>query len=257
MVSRRQFLLGCAGAMAAMSVAAAWPAAKWCERMMNSVPVLLYHRVGSDKDDLTVSVAHFRRDMEFLQREGYHSLTLEQVQRHLQDRSLPLPERPVLITFDDGYLDNYTNAFPILDRCGLTASFFIIAGMLQEDERMTAAQIREMQRAGMHFGSHTMTHRPLGELERTDAAEELRQSREELEQLLGREVRFIAYPCGSYNDETLELAKQAGYCGGFSTRSGVTTFADELAIRRIPIFHHDRPVSYVMLKKGFLPRVSG
>ncbi|WP_346353784.1 polysaccharide deacetylase family protein [Azotosporobacter soli] len=255
MLSRRQFLLGCAGTMAAVAASSVLPEPGVWQRIFDSVPVLLYHRVGLEKDDLTVSVEHFRRDMAFLQREGYNTLSLAQVRRRLQDKDAKLPDRPVMITFDDGYLDNYTNAFPILQQYGLTASFYIIAGMLQDAERISPAQIKEMQRAGMDFGSHTMTHRPLAELTQSEAVAELAHSRDELEQLLGQAVHFVAYPCGSYSEKTLELAAQSGYCGGFSTRSGFTTFSDQLAIRRIPIFHHDRPVSYVMLKKGFLPRI--
>lgn len=257
MLSRRQFLKGCAVSLAALSSYALWPGCGALKQILESVPVLLYHRVGTDKDDLTVSVEHFRRDMEFLAREGYHTLSLAEARTRILDRSSPLPPRPLMITFDDGYLDNYLNAFPILAEYGLTASFYIISGMLDEEERVNAAQIREMRRFGMDFGSHTVTHRPLAELTPGEAREELQNSKRELEDLLGEAIHFIAYPCGSHNEETLKLAREAGYCGGFSTRSGFTTFSNQLSIRRIPIFHLDRPVSYVLLKKGFLPFVAG
>ena len=257
MLSRRVFLKGCAATLAAAASYSLLPDYGALQKLFDSVPVLLYHRVGTDKDDLTVSVEHFRRDMDFLAHSGYRTLSLAEVSAYLSDRSVALPPRSIMITFDDGYLDNYQNAFPILTEYGLTASFYIISGMLDEEERVNAAQIREMQRFGMDFGSHTVTHRPLGELSAAEAKAELSDSRETLQDLLGKAVDFVAYPCGSHTEETMRIVREIGYCGGFSTRSGFTVFSNHFSIRRIPIFHLDRPVSYVLLKKGFMPFVAG
>lgn len=255
MITRRQFLKGCVGAIAAISGISLLSEYKGIDKLIKSIPILLYHRVGLEPDDLTISVDHFHQDMELLSYGGYNALSLEQVKQHLQGDSLSLPSKPIIITFDDGYLDNYTNAFPILQKYSMVASFYIITGMVGNNDRLTISQIREMQRAGMDFGSHTVTHRSLAELIPSEAATELKRSKSDLEQIVGKAVDFIAYPCGSYKSETLEIAQEAEYLGGFSVQNGFAEFSNAFTIRRIPIFHYDRSIAYVMAKKGFLPRI--
>jgi peptidoglycan/xylan/chitin deacetylase (PgdA/CDA1 family) len=255
MITRRQFLKGCISTIATISGISLLAKYEGIDKLIKSIPILLYHRVGLEPDDLTISVKHFEQDMELLSYGGYNTLSLEQVKQHLQGNSVALPSKPIVITFDDGYLDNYTNAFPILQKYSMAASFYIITGMVGNNDRLTSSQIREMQTAGMDFGAHTITHRPLAELASKEATTELNQSKFDLEQIVGKSVDFIAYPCGSYNSQTLQIARQAGYVGGFSVQDGFAEFSNAFTIRRIPIFHYDRSIAYVMAKKGFLPRI--
>jgi peptidoglycan/xylan/chitin deacetylase (PgdA/CDA1 family) len=253
MITRRKFLTGCAGAAAALFSLSLLPEYKVIDQLMKSIPVLLYHRVGSETDDLTISSKRFEQDLESLSEEGYNTLSLAQVKQRLAGDDAKLPEKPIVITFDDGYLDNYTNAFPLLQKYAMKASFYIITGMMGNQDRLNAAQIREMEAAGMDFGSHTVTHRPLADLTPQEVKNELNQSKAALEQTLGKTVEFIAYPCGSYRPDTIQTASHAGYLGGFSTQYGFAAFTNHLAIRRIPVFHFDRSITYVMLRKGLLP----
>lgn len=257
MITRRQFLTGCAGAFAAISGVTLISNYELFSNILKSIPILLYHRVGIEPDDLTISIKHFEQDMEMLAYSGYNTLSLAQIKQHLHGDGVELPSKPLLITFDDGYLDNYTNAFPILQKYAMTASFYIITGMTGNNDRLTVAQIRQMQAAGMDFGAHTVTHRPLADLSAKEVTIELTKSKNDLEQILGKAVEFIAYPCGSYNTQTLTIAQEAGYLGGFSVQDGFANFSNALAIRRIPIFHYDRSILYVMAKKGLLPRMFG
>lgn len=252
MVTRRQFLIGCASTVAVISGTSFISEYK---KVVKSIPILLYHRVGPEIDDYTVSPIRFQNDMKTLSSKGYTCLSLQQVKQHLEDPSIPLPDKPLMLTLDDGYLDNYTNVFPILQQYAMKASFYIITGMVGAEDRLTASQIREMAAAGMDFGSHTVTHRFLASLTPTEMKTELTQSKFDLEQLLGKSVDFIAYPGGSYNSDTLKLAKEAGYCGGLSTHYGLEMFNNSFEIKRIPVFHYDRSISYVMLRKGLLPSV--
>jgi len=137
----------------------------------------------------------------------------------------------------------------------MVASFYIITGMVGNNDRLTISQIREMQTAGMDFGAHTVTHRPLAELVPREVTTELNKSKFDLEQIVGKSVDFISYPCGSYKSETLKIAHEAGYLGGFSVQDGFAEFSNPLTIRRIPIFHHDHSIAYVMARKGLLPRI--
>ncbi|MCE5285247.1 MAG: polysaccharide deacetylase family protein [Pelosinus sp.] len=256
-ISRRQFLVG-AGVSAATAIGAgAFANYDVIRHLVRSVPILLYHKVGQDNDSLTVSTERFSKDMEYLAQHGYHTLSLDDIRCRLTNELAPMPNKPVFITFDDGYLDNYTNAFSILEKYNLKASFYIITGIIGQKNRVTAAQIREMDAAGMGIGSHTVTHRSLGELQPEEAMGELSQSKAVLEQMLGKNVDFIAYPCGSYQHSTLQLVHKCGYKAGFSVRQGNAMFTDTLAIRRIPVFKYDRSISYIMLRKGLLADIIG
>lgn len=250
-------MLGAGASAAALIGAGAIANYEVIRRLWSSVPILLYHKVGDDADSLTVSSERFDKDMQYLAEHGYTTLSLDDVRRRLYDEDAKIPRRPVLITFDDGYLDNYTNAFPILAKYDLKASFYIITGMIGQPNRVTAAQIRELDRAGMGIGSHTVTHRLLGDLKQDDVQAELSQSKTTLEQLLGKSIDFIAYPCGSYHQDTLQMVRKSGYQGGFSVKQGNAMFADRLAIRRIPIFKYDKSISYIMMKKGLMTHITG
>jgi peptidoglycan/xylan/chitin deacetylase (PgdA/CDA1 family) len=256
-ISRRQFLLGAGVSAAALAGAGVFANYEAIKHLVRSIPILLYHKVGSDNDCLTVSPERFAKDMEYLAQNGYNTLSLNDIRSRLNNEDAKMPAKPVLITFDDGYLDNYTNAFPILEKYNLKASFYIITGMIGQANRVTTAQIKEMDAAGMGIGSHTVSHRALGELKPEEAVDELSNSKAALEQMLGKNIDFIAYPCGSYHQDTLSLVRKAGYTGGFSVRQGNALFKDTLAIRRIPIFSYDRSISYIMLKKGFLTHITG
>lgn len=261
MVTRRQFLIGCTGAAVALSGIFLFSERKRIGDLLKSIPVFLYHRVGQERDELTVLPKRLRRDLEYLSQGGYTALSLDQIKQHIEDlqenRKASFPKKPVVITFDDGYLDNYTNAFPLLQEYAMKASFYIITGMVGQKDRLTVSQIREMAEAGMDFGSHTVTHRRLATLPREETVTELTQSKFELEQILGKTVDFIAYPGGSYTPETLDIARDAGYHGGFSVRPGFATFYDNMAIRRISVFHKNKSIAYLMFKKGFLPYIWG
>ncbi|HWR44555.1 polysaccharide deacetylase family protein [Sporomusa sp.] len=257
MITRRQFIAGGIGSAAALLSLSLVPEYKVIDQLINSIPVLLYHRVGTETDNLTISTKRFEQDMESLSQSGYNTLSLAQVKQRLQGQNSKLPDKPIIITFDDGYLDNYKNAFPVLQKYSMKASFYIITGMMGNNDRLTASQIREMEAAGMDFGSHTVTHRQLAELTPQEVTNELNQSKIDLEQLLGKPVDFIAYPCGSYRPETIQATSNAGYIGGFSTQSGFAIFNNHFTIRRIPVFHYDRSIAYVMLRKGLLASMLG
>jgi len=152
------------------------------------------------------------------------------------------------ITFDDGYEDNFTVAYPILHDLGLTATIFLTTDYLGRTSTFNAdlrlpmltwEQIREMSAAGFEFGSHGCSHRPLGKLSREEVERELRASKEVIEDHLGREVTSLAYPHGSFNAETKELAAQAGYRMAFAVHPlpGIPT--DDFCRPRVMINGND------------------
>ena len=251
MLSRRRFLRLCATTLAATA---------GCSLLFQShssigvadrvIPILLYHRVGYSGDDLTVTPNRLARDLRTLKELQYTTISLEQFEQFLFNQKIELPEKPLLITFDDGYLDNYENAFPILQKNDMLASFFIITGMLPNADRIKPAQIREMAKQGMSFGSHTVSHRGLGDLTEEEMHMELSYSKIALEDILGRAVNSISYPKGSYSETTTNIAQAYGYHEGFTVKQGLCSqLSSSFHLTRIPVFGFDPDIREVMDKR--------
>jgi peptidoglycan/xylan/chitin deacetylase (PgdA/CDA1 family) len=252
MSSRRDFLKKCLaiGAMGSFLPTVSGTATSHA-RGIPRIPVLLYHRIGDTGGHLTVTTDQFDDDLSRLADEGYESIPLHLFQSALRGDEVILPQRPIVITFDDGYLDNYLNAFSVLRKHNMTATFFIITSLLGEYDRLAVGHIREMQAAGMTFGSHTVSHRSLGDLEQTEVEAELKRSKIVMEDLLRRKIDYIAYPKGSFNPLTIQAAENIGYRGGFSIHPGVcTSDTNPYILRRIPVFSFDSNVMRAMAKRG-------
>ena len=189
-----------------------------------AVPILMYHYVdetppaaGPSSADLTVPTSQFEAEMDYLAVNGYHPVTLEEVYAAVAGTG-QLPAKPVAITFDDGGRDNYTVAFPILQKYGLRATFFVITGFVGNRICMTWDQLREMHAAGMAIESHTVDHPDLRTLDAARLAEELAQPRVVLAKELGEDARILAYPQGRYNGTVIAAAEAAGYRAAVTTR---------------------------------------
>jgi len=252
MLSRRSFIKKCGSILFGISCSELLLQVPIGSGASNrQIPVLVYHRVGYTKDNFTVTPERFANDLDILQQYGYCTISLEQMQIFLDDRTIDLPDKPILITFDDGYLDNFTNAYPLLKQHGMVATFFIITDMLWTEDRLNPERIVEMAQGGMSFGSHTVSHRRLGELTWAEVQDELVMSKGVLESILGRTVNAIAYPQGSYNENVLAIAQNTGYVTGFTVREGVCyKNSPDLELRRIPIFKYDRGIIGVIANRG-------
>jgi peptidoglycan/xylan/chitin deacetylase (PgdA/CDA1 family) len=190
------------------------------------VPILMYHHIdvaGPTADairrDLSVSPANFAEQMIYLARNGYHALSLADLVDYMATGK-PLPPNPVVLTFDDGYLDNFTKAFPVLRSSGFTGTFFIITDFVGQGEYMSWDQAREMSEWGMDLESHTLDHPDLAVLPASRLSRQLTESRAILEQKLGKPVRYLSYPAGRYNAAVVRAAAQAGYAGAVTTVYG-------------------------------------
>ena len=201
--------------------------------------VLMYHKVNDvDGNSVTVPVGQFDEQMAQLGELGYRPVSLDDVIGHYV-HGAPLPSGAVLITFDDGYRDNLSNAAPILQRYGYPGVLFCPIGYLggrrplPHDEHLAAhgilnptldwSELAELERAGIQVESHGIGHRPLADLEVDEAAREITLSKLRLEEALGRPVRAFAYVKGSeahYRLVHLSLLKQTGYELAFTSISG-------------------------------------
>ena len=214
-------------AMAAMVVLAGiiiWGQGASATEAPLRVPILMYHYVdetppdaGPHSADLTVPTAQFEAEMDYLAANGYHPVTLEEVYGAMAGKGW-LPTKPVALTFDDGGLDNYTVAFPILQKHGFRATFFVITGSVGDPVCMDWEQLRVMHAAGMDIESHTVDHPDLRALDAARLAEELSRSRAVLATELGADSLILAYPQGRYNGTVIVAAQAAGYLAAVTTR---------------------------------------
>ncbi len=213
------------------------------------IPILLYHRVGYTKGSLTVTPERFANDLKLLKEQGYHTINLEQFTAFVYDKEVELPANPILITFDDGYLDNYENAYPLLQKNEMTACFYIISGMIGNKDRVTESNIRDMHSSGMSIGSHTVNHKALDVLSLTRQKKELAESKYTLEDILGQPVEGISYPRGCYNLDTIQLSKEIGYNSGVTTVNGCCSkLSNPFALKRVAVFSFDGDIKYVLKK---------
>lgn len=203
----------------------------------SGIPVLNYHQINdTSRTPLAVTTQDFDKQMDYLHKSGYSAISPEQLADYLEFGKA-LPPNPVLITFDDGYIDNYVNAYPILQKYNFTATFFVITDYVgRNGQYMSWKQIRDMQSHGLSFQSHTVSHLLLADISDEEMQNQLINSKKALEWHLQTSVNFLAYPGGSYNQHVISLTRQAGYRAAFTVNLGRTTAGDLFALNRIPIF---------------------
>ncbi len=194
-----------------------------------SVPILMYHYIrdyNNPKDTtgmvLSVSPANFDAQMGYLSSHGYTPITLDTLAAIYANQA-PAPGKPVVITFDDGYIDFYSNAFPILKKYGFHAVSFIPTGLIGAGGYMSWDNIKELQKSGLiSFEAHTVSHTYLPKLSYQQMVKELQDSKNTLQNQTGIVVNFVAYPYGASNGTVVKAAQSAGYIGGVGTWFGKT-----------------------------------
>jgi len=215
------------------------------------IPVLMYHRVVEDpplgsRHGIWVTARQFESQLRSLKERGFSAITLREY-RSCMRGDASWPRKPILLTFDDGYEDNYTVAFPLLQRYNCSAVVFLVADFSQRtnfwdnDEPvaplLSCRQIQEMERGGVEFGSHTLTHPHLSRVSSKEVFEEMASSKKAVEDLTGREVLSMAYPYGDVNGDVKTILKETGYGFGVATDSGPLSLPEDLSeIRRIQVF---------------------
>jgi peptidoglycan/xylan/chitin deacetylase (PgdA/CDA1 family) len=199
------------------------------EQPVKWLPVLMYHRVvdrviGPDPYHLRIQTSHFEAQMAYLRERGYQSIALHDVPAAICDKS-PW-NKPVAISFDDGYLDTYTHAYPILKKYGMTATIMLVSDFIggqsvwdgnreQPAQLLSPDKIQEMERNGMHFGAHSAKHPSLPHVGVEEVRRELAGSKAKLETLLGHEVPTLAYPYGRSTAEVRQIAMDVGFAASF------------------------------------------
>lgn len=194
-----------------------------------SVPILMYHYVGENpnpsdtaRNYLSVSPSKLEEQFTYLKNNGFTPVSLDELYGIYNGQAVS-QGKPIVLTFDDGYIDFYTTAYPILAKYNFKAVSFIPTGLIGSGYYMNWDQIKEISKSGLvTFEGHTISHPNLTVLSPNDALRELKEGREILQSQTGYPVNFIAYPLGISNYSVHELAKQAGFVGGVGTWPGKT-----------------------------------
>jgi len=192
------------------------------------VPILMYHYISvppPDADlyrrDLSLAPATFEQQLRYLADNGYTTVTLKDLVYHLA-LGYPMPERPVILTFDDGYRDNFTHAYRLLRRFNSVGTFFLITSVVDENhpDYLTWGQVRVMHQGGMEFGSHSYSHPELRGQSVDYLVWQIVGSQEAIAERIQEPVRFFSYPAGSYDQQVIDVLRSAGFWAAVTTEQG-------------------------------------
>lgn len=197
--------------------------ALWTTMPRGYVPILAYHMVNDVRtdSDYCISTQEFDEQMKYLSEEGYTAISLREF-FEARGGKRTLPDKPIIITFDDGYRDNLTEAQPILEKYNMKGTVFVATGLSGTEGYLSPAEIRELSDRGMEIGSHTVSHVPLTGI--IDVHKELGISRAWLEMVTEKPCIVLAYPHGAYNDAIQKDLKAYGYWGAVTGDGGYNSF---------------------------------
>lgn len=185
------------------------------------VPILCYHQIrnwiatdGKMGKDYIVPVAEFKSQMKMLADSGYHTILPDQLHDYLV-YGKKLPEKPIMLTFDDTKLDQYTAAIPEMNKYGFKGVFFIMTVSIGKPNYMSKAQIKELSDAGHVIGSHTYDHQNVKKYQGEDWETQIEKPTKTLEEITGKELKYFAYPFGLWNKEAIPELKKRGFTSAF------------------------------------------
>jgi peptidoglycan/xylan/chitin deacetylase (PgdA/CDA1 family) len=234
------------------------------------VPILMYHEItprSATESHLAVSPGSFASQLGLLHDEGYQTVTAYELSRALSQGAGELPDRPVVLTFDDGYADFHSQAMPLLDRYGFTATVYVTTGWVEDagplpsgrrpGRMLSWSQIEEAARAGIEIGAHSHLHPQLDQLSVAPLRDELAVSKVQLEDRLGSPVPGLAYPFGYSNARVRAAARELRYDYACAVRNEMMTDAsDPLALPRLTVRDSTRlPVFRDLVRGSNLGRI--
>ena len=219
------------------------------------VPILAYHSISRDSvpgfREFVLSPDLFSRHLDFISREGYTTITVSSLASAMLMPRRELPEKPLLLTFDDGFVDFYTQAFPVMKQYRMTGTLFVptayvgkTSGWLVKETAtdrymLDWEQLREISASGIECGAHSHTHPMLDALSARQAYEEIVHSKLILEENLGGVASSFAYPYGFYSTETRRLVRRAGFAAACAIRYRLSSTTDDLfTLSRLVVFSH-------------------
>ena len=239
----------------------------YVDKKKYEVPVVMYHRVINKSENEGIHGTYiyeniFREHMKYLKDNNFSVITFEDLNNIGWRNRFDKNKKYIIITFDDGYVDNYELAFPILKEFNFKATIFLMGestynewDVKADGEKsfplMSVEMIKEMQDYGIEFGAHTFNHPKLNKLSNDEIKHQIVDVKKPLEEKIGREIITFAYPYGILNDYAKKMVEEAGYTFGVATDSGSVCLSDDLyQIRRIAIFPNTNLFSFKRKVKG-------
>lgn len=192
------------------------------------VIIFEYHRVNDETaelDDYSLSREEFQEQLDYFKENGYNTISLMDFIR-AEKYGEHLPENPIILTFDDGYEDNYTNMMPMVKAMGMKATMFMPVNFIGKDRYVDWQQLKDMQNNGIEIGSHTANHLPLDDDE-INVVDEIRLSKLLMEWNGLKTIYFFSYPNGVYTDEAIQALKDNDYLAAVTGDAGYNTFATD------------------------------
>jgi peptidoglycan/xylan/chitin deacetylase (PgdA/CDA1 family) len=214
---------------------------------MSKLPILMYHHVsesfqGISAGNMLISPGTFEKQMFFLHQKGYRCLSLLEVVHNWLERK-PQPKHSFVLTFDDGWADNYENALPILKKFGFSSTVFVVVKQVEDGNKhyLSWQEMRELAENDFTFGSHTLTHPMLSKLDSVTIRHELQESKRIIEDRLGLPVHLLAYPWGDANEHIQDVACVAGYLAACGVGVGPSGLFN---LWRVPVNEHDNELTF-------------
>lgn len=229
------------------------------------IPVLTYHSIDNSGSVISVSPSRFRNQMKSLKDVGLKSISLKEIIERVS-AGKELPEKSVVITFDDGYKNFYSEGFPILKELGFTATIFLVTGNCGKANEwdgqsknipilslLSWDEIIEMANKNIDFGAHTVSHPNLSDLSIENAAKEIYEAKAMIKERLGQEHMFLAYPYGIYDDNIKNIVKKE-FCGACSAEMGFATLKSDIySLPRIEMYYFSQNNFFKWIETSFFP----
>jgi peptidoglycan/xylan/chitin deacetylase (PgdA/CDA1 family) len=220
------------------------------------VPILTYHVIatptaGTPYPGLWVPTRTFAAQMQALRRAGYHAITLRAAFAAWRSGA-PLPRRPVVLSFDDGYLGDYTHARPILRRLGWPGVLNLLLANVRPGD-LTARQVRGLIRAGWEIDSHTLTHPDLTTVGAVQLRHELAGSQAEIRRRFGQPAHVFCYPAGRYDARVVAAVRAAGYWGALTEDEGYGSASEPYTLKRVRVQYGESPAALLAALRSERP----
>ncbi|MDP8264761.1 MAG: polysaccharide deacetylase family protein [Candidatus Aceula lacicola] len=216
-----------------------------------TVPIIMYHNVDESEDfhHLSgVALKKFESQMSFLKRHRYNVISLNALVDAITGED-KISHNTVVLTFDDGYVDNYTRAFPVLKKYGFPATIFIVPEKIGQEGYLTWGQIREMEKFGVMVGSHTFSEAYLPGLSEEEQMREIRDSKRVIERKVGHPIYNFCYPSGGFSEFTKKKVEELGYKSACTTNRGYDRFnKDVYQLNRVRFGDKDDPGPVIWVK---------
>lgn len=224
---------------------------------MNKILILLYHRLLSREENLSkinsedrvylLKEEEFIKQLAYLHSEEWNTISVEQLLESLKTKA-SLPEKSLIISFDDGNQTDYTIAFPLLKKFGFKGTFFLTSDFIEKTGHLSKSQILQMSEEEMEFGSHGKTHRFLSSLDEKELKKELEESKTVLGGLIRRKINLLSLPGGYHSSEIRKIARETGFKGICTSRfDWNTNAADPFELRRISLRYSDTLSYFISL----------